>query len=53
MMVGLPDSSEKDDIQTAKDIIKLKPKNGKNLSSFSNQRNRVRRMNTIKKILYH
>lgn len=26
MMVGLPDSSEKDDIQTAKDIIKLKPK---------------------------
>ena len=26
MMVGLPDSSEKDDIQTAKDLIKLKPK---------------------------
>lgn len=26
MMVGLPDSTEKDDIQTAKDIIKLKPK---------------------------
>lgn len=26
MMIGLPDSSEKDDIQTAKDIIKLKPK---------------------------
>ena len=26
MMVGLPDSSEKDDIQTARDIIKLKPK---------------------------
>lgn len=26
MMVGLPESSEKDDIQTAKDIIKLKPK---------------------------
>lgn len=26
MMVGLPDSSEKDDIQTAKDIIKLRPK---------------------------
>lgn len=26
MMVGLPDSNSKDDIQTAKDIIKLKPK---------------------------
>ena len=26
MMVGLPESSEKDDIQTAKDCIKLKPK---------------------------
>lgn len=26
MMVGLPDSSEKDDLQTAKDIVKLKPK---------------------------
>lgn len=26
IMVGLPDSSEKDDIQTAKDSIKLKPK---------------------------
>lgn len=26
MMVGLPDSTEKDDIQTAKDIIKLRPK---------------------------
>lgn len=26
MMVGLPDSTEKDDIQTAKDLIKLKPK---------------------------
>lgn len=26
MMVGLPDSTEKDDIQTAKDIIKQKPK---------------------------
>ena len=26
MMVGLPDSTEKDDFQTAKDIIKLKPK---------------------------
>ena len=26
MMVGLPDSTEKDDIQTAKDLIRLKPK---------------------------
>lgn len=26
MMVGLPDSTEKDDIQTAKDLISLKPK---------------------------
>ncbi len=26
MMIGLPDSTEKDDIQTAKDLIKLKPK---------------------------
>ena len=26
MMVGLPDSTEKDDIQSAKDIIKLRPK---------------------------
>lgn len=26
IMVGLPDSTEKDDIQTAKDVIKLKPK---------------------------
>ena len=26
MMVGLPDSNEKDDIQTAKDLIKLRPK---------------------------
>lgn len=26
MMVGLPESSEKDDIKTAEDIIKLKPK---------------------------
>ena len=26
MMVGLPDSTEKDDLQTAKDLIKLKPK---------------------------
>lgn len=26
MMVGLPESSEKDDVQTAKDLIKLKPK---------------------------
>lgn len=26
MMCGLPDSTEKDDIQTAKDLIKLKPK---------------------------
>lgn len=26
MMIGLPDSTEKDDLQTAKDIVKLKPK---------------------------
>lgn len=26
MMIGLPDSTEKDDLQTAKDLIKLKPK---------------------------
>ena len=41
MMVGLPESTRIDEINTAKALIKLKPKNGKNLSSISSEKYKI------------
>ena len=41
MMVGLPESTRRDEIETAKALIQIKTKNGKNLSSISSKNTKL------------